>query len=1089
LPRTSTPSQRTVPVLAILVCHNGKNWLPSALSALEGGTVRPRHVLAVDTGSTDGSAELLAQAASDAVLDGVIDLPVTAGFAEAVNEAVARATTRWGDPGEWIWLLHDDCAPEPDCLDILLRAADAAPGAGVLGPLAVDWGDPRLIVEAGLSTDAAGHRQRGLPDADEGAPREQSCEVLAMPSAGMLIRHELWTEVGGFDPGFRLLREDLDFGWRANAAGSLVLCVPRARLRHARALGTRRRTADALHSPVGVAERAYGLRTFLLNCGTLSFVVGLLRIPVLCLLRAAGFLLVRDTARARAEIGALGYLLSGRAQLRSGRDRRNTRASVRGLLTSRFARLRNAVRGGVVQLVRERVASEAALGRLPEPSSRDSAWIPPESRYERGRPVGPQALPAGALRTPGRTGPGPKAGLRGSGLRKPPVVAVALPEQAPAARRPSPGARARAEQELLFVDLDRRRVLAATVFAPPVVLIAVLTLVALLQHSSRFGLALSGGHLLPVGGLGEVWSTYLASWHPVSGGTGTAAPGALAVLGVLGAVLAPLGGPPAVAALLLIGDAPLSALVAYAATRRLRIHRWLRAGVAAAYALLPVATAAVAQGRLGVVVVHVLLPAVLAGLVALLRGPGQRWLNVAVTTALALAVTGAFTPLAPLVALAGFVVAFVVFPSAGPPARRVASLAIVVLLPLALLLPWLPALFAHPELLLRGVGTRPPASGTQDGLLASTAGGLLPAAVVPAVAVFLLVLRPTRHALPGLGVVLLGAAGLVPALRAGTDAGVPLLFVGAGLLAVVLACCLPGTHPQSGSPGLLSGFAVAGGAVVLVLLGSTAVLTGRGGALDVDAVARLAPSLTRELADTGRAVLVLNGPDEPVRLAGGRMPRFGDDALVAVQGTRDRLDTWQRGLLAGSRAAVLSAVNAGVLFVVLPAGADGSALRQAAGDLVAAAPPTAAGRQVLRLQPPSGQVVLISPERARWAVDGGTAAGEASGGGVSPVDAFLPDVRVRVSDGPPGRLLVLAAQVEAGWQATVDGERVPIVRAWGQQVAVAVPAHRSDVVIRWSSSARDLLLLGQVAAVLFTLLTAIPGRRRSGSPAVSRRPR
>src|SRR5207248_2548693 len=76
---------------------------------------------------------------------------------------------------------------------------------------------------------------------------------------------------------------------------------------------------------------------------------------------------------------------------------------------------------------------------------------------------------------------------------------------------------------------------------------------------------------------------------------------ALAVLGVLGAFLAPFGGPPTAVAVLLIGDAPLAALSAYLATRRMRVARPVRALVAAAYGLLPPATAAVAQGRLDVV--------------------------------------------------------------------------------------------------------------------------------------------------------------------------------------------------------------------------------------------------------------------------------------------------------------------------------------------------------------------------------------------------------------------------------------------------------------------------------------------------------
>ncbi|HET6289258.1 MAG TPA: glycosyltransferase family 2 protein, partial [Amycolatopsis sp.] len=694
----ASPVLRTVPVLAIVVCHNGENWLPLALSALRRSGVRPRHVLAVDTGSTDGTAKILADAASVGeapVLDGILTLSSDVGFGAAVGEAVEHAIERWGDPGGWLWLLHDDCAPEPDCLENLLAAAENEPAATVLGPLAVDWSDPRLIVEAGLSTDAIGHRQQSSPD-------ETDTAVLAVPSAGSLVRREVWHDLGGYDAGFPLLREDLDFGWRANAAGGRVLSVPAARLRHARALSTGQREPDALGLSLATANRAHGLRVFLVNCSPPSFWFGLFRIPVFAVLRALAFLLLRRTGEAGAELAATWYLLRGRGGLRAARaERRTATGSVRGLFTGRTTRLRNAVRAGVVGLVRRGVERDFALGTVPESADRKGAWIPPEAvKSGQDRPVGPGALPAGAMRG---------VGSRGTGLRRPSaVVAVAVPEKPVSEnRKPSPvprGGGRRPEPELVFVEVDRKRVLGATVFAPPVIVLVVLTALALMINGSRLGLDLFGGRLLPVGGLGEIWSSYLAPWHAVDGGTASPAPATLPVLGTLGALFTPIGGPAALVAILLIADIPLAALSAYAATRHLRVRRWVRAVVAAAYGVLPAATASVAQGRLDVVVVHLLLPLVIAGIVGLLVRADSRWLHVSALSAIGLALIGAFSPLAHALAVVGLVIGFVVLPSPTGLARRIASVGIVVFLPLALLLPWPSVLLRHPELLLHGLG-------------------------------------------------------------------------------------------------------------------------------------------------------------------------------------------------------------------------------------------------------------------------------------------------------------------------------------------------------------------------------------------------
>lgn len=1130
MPRAFLPPVSTAPVLAIVVCHNGEAWLPLALSALRRGAIRPRHVLAVDTGSTDSTTELLAAAAEPddltgpAVLDGVLTLPADTGFAAAVDEAVCQARERWGDPGRWIWLLHDDCAPEPDCLDLLLRTAESAPSAAMLGPLAVDWSDPQLIVEAGLTTDASGHRRHtatqrasaadpsGRSNAEVG-PRpdlEQSTEVLAVPSAGALVERAVWEELGGFDPEIPLLREDIDFGWRVNATGRLVLCVPQARLRHVRAVRTVGRDAQVLSGSVAAVDRLWGLRTFLANCSPMSFVLGLPRLVLLCLLRGLGFAVLGNRRRVSAEFSAIGFLCSGRANLRSARAARisgNHRGHGHGLLTGRVSRLHQALRRGAMSLVYPRRGQEVALGRLPVTSGGSAIWISPEARYRRSVPVGPNALPAGALQTIGPNR------AHSTGLRRPPgAAAVQLPEQRkpaedtgdiegtaaePVQRRPSPGNHAGVDaSEQMFLEEDRRwyhtliRFTPAAIrFVPVAVLLIVLTTYALILNGTRLGLDLAGGSLLPVGDLGTVWSTYLEPWHAVAGGTAGAPPPALAVLGLLAAPLAPIGGPAALVALLLICDVPLAALSAYAAMRRLPVHRWIRTGIAAAYGLLPPAAVGAAQGRVDVVVVHLLLPAVLAGIVGVLIRSGPRWLSRSVLCALALAVIGAFSPPAYGLVLAALAIGFVVLPRPQSGLMRAATaVTTVVVLPLLLLLPWMPALFAHPGLLLHGFHGPAQAQPTAAELLGLDPGGTTGISigiVVLVAALVAVITRPTVRAVPGFALLLLGIAGVaalqvidVAPVRGGAPApgftGVALLFAGAGLLAVMLGTCVSG---ERALPLPLARIGAVSGVALLLVLAAGNVLAGRDGPVRAAGGVRLAPSLAAELADTGRSVLVLG---DVVRQTAGRTPQSGDDALAPVPGATDRLANWQDGLLAGSQEAFSSAAAAGVLFIVLPPGTDGDLLQQSAPDLLAAAPPTRDGRDVVRLTPVAGQVTLVSPEQARRAVEGQPPDQELMGGAaVAPVEAHLPDARVRTSDGPDGRMLVLAAEYEPGWQASVDGEEVPIVRAWDHQVAVAVPAREADVVVTYSSARHSVLLLVQLAALLFAGLTAIPARRRN----------
>jgi GT2 family glycosyltransferase len=1126
-PRANTPALRTAPVLAVLVCHDGEAWLPEALAALRMSVPRPRHVLAVDTGSLDATPALLAEAEEDGLVDGVRTLGRRTGFAAAVHDAVSAGVERWGDPGSWIWILHDDCAPDPACLATLLIAADASPAAGVLGPLALDWDDPRLVVEAGLSTDASGHRQTGIGPSEldwsrlgRGQAYEQSTEVLAVPSAGLLVRRELWERLGGFDTGIPLLREDIDFGWRVNRAGSVVLCVPAARLRHRRAVPEWLRGIDTGGSPRAI-ERAQGLRTFLVNCSALSFVLGVPRLTVLCLLRALGFAMQRRLDEGRAELGAIGYLLGGRAGLRAARAARRPAVevhSVRGLFTSRLTRLRNALRAGVALLVRRRLQADAELGRLPEPER--ATWFTPAEEPEPARlPVGPQALPAGVGGRPRRP----------AGLRRPPAavaVSLTLPDaELPHGLRPSPHPRPSpaprngapvAPPDLMIVTVDRGRLARQVLLSPPVVLVVVLLGLGLWLNAARLGTDLSGGRLLPASGLAETWSAYLATWHPVAGGTAAPAPAALAVLGGLGAILAPLGGVPAVVAVLLLGDLPLAGLAAYVATRRMPVDRWVRALVAAAYALLPTATAAVAQGRLDVVVAHVLLPPVTAGIIALLgraRTDSTRWLSIAAATAFGLAVLGAFAPLVHVLLVGYALGGFVLVPGRrGDGRRRVTALFLLVLMPLALLLPWPAVLIQHPGVVLHGIGAQ---AGQLDATLTELLGldpggpGAWPfvGLLVGLAAVVALVLRPGRALLPGITLTLLGGLAVwlvraVPAVpltggpaRTGW-AGAALLVVGWGLLLALLGASRTGRRARRSGYGVGVRIAAGLGVAGVVGLAAGAVIAGPAGPLDDERAPLLASTLDRELSVTGRSVLVLPHDDEPARMVAGRTPRLGDDDFAPADAGAS-LARLAESLGAGPdasgpgesapseesvRTAVAQAAAAGVLFVVAPSAAEGDRLAQAAGDLVAPAPETSDGRPVLRLQPAAAQVTLLSPEQARRAITASPPPTDLGAPGIVPVEAAPPAVAVQVSDGPAGRLLVIAAEEEPGWQATVDGRPVPVVRAWGHLVGVSLPVRSAEVRVEQPTALRSVLLLVQTAMVLFVLLTAIPGRRGATRP-------
>ncbi|HEY4377729.1 MAG TPA: glycosyltransferase, partial [Acidimicrobiales bacterium] len=69
-------------------------------------------------------------------------------------------------------------------------------------------------------------------------------DVFVVPGACTLVRADLFDHLGGYDPGIRLLGEDLDLCWRAHVAGARVLIAPQVRVRHLEALGSRHEVDD-----------------------------------------------------------------------------------------------------------------------------------------------------------------------------------------------------------------------------------------------------------------------------------------------------------------------------------------------------------------------------------------------------------------------------------------------------------------------------------------------------------------------------------------------------------------------------------------------------------------------------------------------------------------------------------------------------------------------------------------------------------------------------------------------------------------------------------------------------------------------------
>ncbi|MDJ1137808.1 glycosyltransferase family 2 protein [Streptomyces iconiensis] len=1053
-PTTSPEFPRHV-VTAVLVAHDGARWLPDALSGLLGQERPVQNVIAADTGSADDSAGLLTEALG---ADHVLHMARRTGFGTAVEEAARTApvltpddlpylkrpsgwdpvTRTWrddaydmpelphGEPVQWLWLLHDDCAPEADALAQLLRVVDADPSVSITGPKLRSWYDRRQLLEAGVSVAHSGRRWTGVErrEQDQGQ-HDQVRPVLSVSSAGMLIRRDVFEQLGGFDRRLPLMRDDLDLCWRAHAAGHRVLVAPDAVMRHAEAASRERRPVDCVGraskgaSPHRV-DKAGAVYTLLANAPAALLPWVLVRLVLGTLLRTLAYLVGKVPGQALDEIaGLFGTLLRG-GRVLGARGKRGKPAVTHKELRPLFP-----PPGATLRATAEQVASN--FGGRSEPE-----------------------LISGGRHGAVESGPG--------------------------------------DEDADFLEVEQFARLKRLAQKPGPVLFAVLLLVSVVACRALLGGgSLAGGALLPApDGVSELWSRYMDGWHPVGTGGTQSAPPYLAMLATVATLL--FGSTGLALTLLLVCSVPLAGLTAYFASRPLVESRLVRAWGSVAYAFLPAATGALAGGRIGTAVLAVLLPllARAAASAGGLRGkPGWRsaW-----AYALLLTFTTAFTPVVWPIALLLTVVLVAVRRGEGSSLAGSALRGLAVLAtPLALLAPWSLSLLTDPERFLSEAGL-PFGNGTASpvDLLTLSPGGPGTTNGLFLVGLVLAGLAALLRAERQLAIRSAWAAALAGLLFAGLSngsawAGPATLVYGLGLLSAA-AVGADGARERvaSQSFGWKQPVAVlvAAAAVAAPLFAAVGWMAGGAdGPLSRRDPVQVPAFVAEESRTSDQArTLVLDGGEASSHisytLVRGSGARLGDADLASSDAGDRRLDGVVSNLVAGSGADQTSQLGGyAVRYVLLRDGASREMSR-----VLDATP------GLTRLSQEDGSALWrVDQQVSRVSIVPGDAETGAAGAVTAPraVAAGPVEAHTKLPSGPSGRVLRVADTADSGWRATLNGNRLKPVTVDGWAQGFELPTEGGTLDLTYETPlTHTAWTWAQGFLMLVVLVLALPGRSR-----------
>ena len=228
------PSSPDISIL--IVSWNVRDLLLACLAALPDAVADATYeVILVDNASQDGTVDAVREAFPQVQ---IIANQENRGFTGGNNQALALAR------GRSLLLLNPDTRPLPGSIAELHRFLQSHPDVGAVGPrLWYGDGSPqpnrrRFPTLSTLFTESTiiQHYLPGLPlfahyiMADQ--PDDQVQEVDWLVGAALMVRREVYQQVGGLDEGFFMYSEELDWCRRIKAAGWRICYDPAAEIIH-----------------------------------------------------------------------------------------------------------------------------------------------------------------------------------------------------------------------------------------------------------------------------------------------------------------------------------------------------------------------------------------------------------------------------------------------------------------------------------------------------------------------------------------------------------------------------------------------------------------------------------------------------------------------------------------------------------------------------------------------------------------------------------------------------------------------------------------------------------------------------------------
>ena len=285
-------------VVAVVVSNGQPLYLQKNLEALEKQSFRIDRTLVVDSSKSNETTDLLDAFIAQSNKHAVLAIQEKANFAELSALGIKQVLEGLENLDEIaIWLIHDDSIPEVHALAELVRALELSPLVAIASPKQVGYENQKVIVQQGLTITRTVKPFSLVNNELDQKQYDWMSDVLAATSNGMLIRANVWAELGGFSLVAPELAADIDLGIRTHQLGFRVVVVPTSRVRHAELSLHGKREKKWLGGSVKFAMAKATNHLRLAHLPLITSFFYWLALPALSIIQVAALLLVKRPDR------------------------------------------------------------------------------------------------------------------------------------------------------------------------------------------------------------------------------------------------------------------------------------------------------------------------------------------------------------------------------------------------------------------------------------------------------------------------------------------------------------------------------------------------------------------------------------------------------------------------------------------------------------------------------------------------------------------------------------------------------------------------------------------------------------------------